>query len=441
MSTKMAAVEGLTLSSDKWQLKASTVRERNEKMFKNELLSDVHFLVGHGKERIPGHKYVLAISSPVFLAMFYGKLAEKDGEILVTDADPDAFVELLRFIYTDKVFLTLDNALGVLYLANKYLVPVIGDKCIDFVKKNLNPDNVLTVLSHALFLNEKVLEDECWNVVDLHTSKVLESEHFAELDLDTLVCLVQRSSLTIREVSVFHAVKRWANVECSRKNLDQTPENLRNIASKALKYIRFPVMSPVEFADEVARTGLLSYEEVTSIFLFFISSLETKVSFEIIPRVPKPLQVQRSYRCSRFKSCCGSDWFCDTRKNDGIKFMTDQSIFMKGIGIYGPSKTDGDYKVYVEVLVHDKLVSHNKVSYSANTTDIVQDILFEESIAVVKNVIYTINVLMKGPCSLSGTDGQKSIIVEGTKFNFFEYTSPNGTSISAGQIPDIIFHF
>jgi hypothetical protein len=432
-------VEGLTLSSDKWQLKASTVRDRNELMFKNELLSDVHFLVGHGQERIPGHKYVLAISSPVFLAMFYGKLAEKGEEIPVVDSDVDAFVELLRFLYTDKVLLTLDNALGVLYLAKKYILPVLADKCITFVKNNINSDNVLTVLSHSLFLNEKFLEEECWNVVDLYTSKVLESEHFTELDIETLVLLVKRNSLSIREVSLFHAVKRWAITECSRKNLDQTSVKLRTVASKALKFIRYPVMSPVEFADEVARTGLLSYEEVTSIFLFFLSSLETKISFEINPRVPKPLQVKVPYRCSRFKSCCGSDWFCDTRKNDGIKFMTDQSISLRGIGVYGPSKTEGDYKVYVEVIVHDKLLAHNKISYSAKTCDIVQDILFEESIAVVKNVIYTINVLMKGPCSLSGTHGQRNVIVEGTKFTFLEYTSPNGTSLSAGQIPEIIF--
>lgn len=434
------AAGGSSVSSDKWQLKATTVRERNELMFNNELLSDIRFVVGPNKDRVPAHKYVLAISSPVFLAMFYGRLPETGEEIVITDTDIDSFIELLRFLYTDKVFLTLDNALGVLYLAKKYILPVLAEKCTSFVKKNINSENVLTVLSHSQYLNETALEDQCWDVIDSCTSEVLETDSFKELDQDTLCSLVRRDSLGVKEVSLFRAVKLWCEVECARQNLDSSTANIRTVGSKPLKYIRYPVMAPTEFADEVARTGLLSLEEVTAVFLYFLSSLKTKIPFESLPRQPKAIEVKTYFRCSRFKSCCGNDWFCDTRKNDGIKFMTDKTISMRGIGVYGPSKVEGDYKVHVEVLVHDKILAHNKVSYSSTTCNIIQDILFEESITLLKNVIYTINVQMKGPCSLSGTEGQRSVVTEGVKFSFLEYTSPNGTSLSAGQIPEIIFH-
>ena len=63
-------------------------------MFNNELLSDVSFVVPvqldensnkKGRKAIPAHKFVLAISSPVFFAMFYGQMAETEG----SDSLPD----------------------------------------------------------------------------------------------------------------------------------------------------------------------------------------------------------------------------------------------------------------------------------------------------------------------------------------------------------------
>ncbi|EDO44741.1 predicted protein [Nematostella vectensis] len=426
---------------EKWQLKVTTVRERNEFMFNNELLSDVHFLVGSKKARIPAHRYVLAISSPVFFAMFFGRMADDTKEIPVVDTEEECFTELLRYVYTDKCLLTLDNALGVLYLGKKYLLSVLVNKCAAFVEKHLNPDNALTVLCHSRYLGEKCLEEKCWDIIDVHTAKVLQSEYFAELDMETLLLLVQRSSLSVKEISLFHAVKSWAEAECYRKDIEPSPQNQRSVAAEALKYIRYPVMSPVEFADEVARCGLLTSEETTSVFLFFLSSFETKISFTNAPRVPRPLAAQKTYRCSRFKSCCGNDWFCDTRKHDGIKFMTDRRMYIKGVGLYGASKTEGDYKTTVELKEQDRILAQTKATYSSFTHDLVCDILFDESIAIEKNIVYTITVLLKGPCSLSGTNGQREVLVEGAKFTFLEYTSPNGTSLSAGQIPEIIFNF
>ena len=48
----------------------------------------------------------LAMSSPVFEAMFYGGLAETKREIKISDVQPDAFSCMLEYIYTDEVNLT-----------------------------------------------------------------------------------------------------------------------------------------------------------------------------------------------------------------------------------------------------------------------------------------------------------------------------------------------
>lgn len=412
-------------------------------MFNNELLSDIHFLVGRDKVKVPAHKYVLAISTPVFFAMLYGQMAEKAAEIKITDTEPEAFMELLRFIYTDETILTLDNVLGTLYLAKKYMLPVLADRCVEFIDKSVNPENVLTVLSHSRYLGEELLEEKCWSVVDHFTSKVLESEHFEDLDEESLCKLLRRDTIDVKEISLFYAVRKWAVKECGRQILEPTIENQKMVASKALKLVRFPVMSPVEFADEVARSGLLSHEETTSIFLFFLSTYDTELLFNETPRNPRTHQAdqQKQFRFSRFRSCCGNDWFCDTRKYDGIKFTTDRSVFIKGIGLYGASKVEGECKIHAELCHQNRVLSQTRKSYNSTTQSFVHDILFDQSIMLEKNQIYSVNVLIRGPCSLSGTDGMKTVTSEGVRFTFMDYTSPNGTALSAGQIPELIFHF
>lgn len=46
-------------------------------------------------QRIPAHKYVLAVGSSVFYAMFYGGLKSEE-EVQVPDVEPSAFLTLLR---------------------------------------------------------------------------------------------------------------------------------------------------------------------------------------------------------------------------------------------------------------------------------------------------------------------------------------------------------
>ena len=85
---------------DDWQASKRNMKERNTFMFNNELLADVHFIVGSGstQHRIPAHKYMLVTGSSVFYAMFHGELAETSQEISIPDVEPQAFLNLLRWV-------------------------------------------------------------------------------------------------------------------------------------------------------------------------------------------------------------------------------------------------------------------------------------------------------------------------------------------------------
>lgn len=66
--------------------------------------------------------------------------------------------------------------------------------------------------------------------------------------LDTLVAVLERDTLGVREVRLFSAAVRWAEAEAHRQQLQPTPENKRKVLGKALTLIRFPLMTIEEFA-------------------------------------------------------------------------------------------------------------------------------------------------------------------------------------------------
>lgn len=82
-----------------WQATKSSLKERFAFLFNNELLSDVRFVVGKGRQaqRIPAHRFVLAAGSAVFDAMFNGGMATTSAEIELPDVEPAAFLSLLRY--------------------------------------------------------------------------------------------------------------------------------------------------------------------------------------------------------------------------------------------------------------------------------------------------------------------------------------------------------
>ena len=127
---------------ENWQSKCSTIAERTSFVFNTELLSDVKFVVpasrGESESRkvIPAHKFVLAISSPVFYAMFYGQMAETKDSIELPHCEYESLLEMFRYLYSDKVNLSGSNVMQVLYLATKYMVPSLAKKCHQYLQIN-----------------------------------------------------------------------------------------------------------------------------------------------------------------------------------------------------------------------------------------------------------------------------------------------------------------
>ena len=247
-----------------WQTTRATIRKRTKCIFNNNLFTDVKFVVpkavseGQSKQVISAQKLVLSISSPVFEAMFYGELADTTDSIELPDCEYDSLLELFRYIYSDEVNLSGSNVTGVLYLAKKYMVPSLADKCTEFLEHNLDPSNVFSILTSAQKYEEKNLVDQCWKVIDEQTEEAVKSDRFATIERSLLEAVVARDTLTIEEVELFKAVDLWATKQCEKQGLAADGATKRRILGEDVtKGIRFPTMKQDDFASVVLDSEIL----------------------------------------------------------------------------------------------------------------------------------------------------------------------------------------
>ncbi|KAF7996341.1 hypothetical protein HCN44_001973 [Aphidius gifuensis] len=431
-----------------WQGTKTTVKERFSYLFNNETLSDVRFLVGRvdQQQTIPAHKLVLSAGSAVFDAMFNGTLATSSAEIEVPDVESSAFLAVLLFLYTDEIQIDPETVMTTLYTAKKYAVSPLEKHCVDFLRANLTSDNAFLLLTQARLFDEPQLASVCLDTIDKFTTDALNADGFTDIDIDTLMVVLERDTLRVRESKIFQAVLRWSESECRKQQLPVTPENQRSVLGRALSLVRFPLMSVEEFAMGPAQCGLLTDREVVSLFLYFTVNPKPQVGFEAMPRCR---MMGKELTVCRFKQTDHRWGYSGT--SDKIRFSVDKRIFIVGYGVYGSVNYPAEYEVTIE-LTHtasSKIIASHLTSFSCDGSNYTYRLMFKEPIEIIANTIYTASATFKGPDSYYGTKGKRCVTIDWgptnsdskVKFQFsFAAGDNNGTSVEDGQIPELIFY-
>ena len=273
--------------AERWQAKRGTVVERNKYMFNNPLLSDIKFSFPGNDTIIPAHKYVLAVSSSVFFAMFYGDLAETRDTIDIIDCDPDTFLSFLRFIYCEEaIFKDTDCAIKVMLLADKYDVPSLTSEIVKYIDGEMNPSSAFELLAFARQLNEKGLEYACWEVIQFNAKEIARTASFYKVKRDLLISFVERPSLHIEETTLFLSLAQWAAKRCEEAGVTANGANKRKaLGEDLLKHIRFPLIQPTEFSNVVLPEEILTKDEVIDVFKYFSKvPIKGGIKFSVAPR-------------------------------------------------------------------------------------------------------------------------------------------------------------
>ena len=447
MQSAMASVE------ENWQTKCSSISQRTKFVFNKEILSDVKFIVSVSSDKseieskvIPAHKFVLAISSPVFYAMFYGQMADTRDSIELPDCEYESVLEFLRFLYSDEIQLTGSNVMRVLYLAKKYLVPSLGDKCSKFLRDSLGPSNVFSILPHAEKFEDKELENRCWQMIELNAAEAVTSNDFVTVERSQLKSVVKRDRLNIKEVELFKAVDRWAMHKCKEQGLAADGQAKRRIiGEEILKKIRFPLMSQMEFASFVIDSNILNLQEVGDMMKHYNKVLTSPLPFAQSSRLG--VVTNRCQRFAHFKQP-GTNLgrWSYVRGPDSLCLSVDKAINLLGVQHFGCE--GGEYTVSTKITNVTRGSSQVKTSgtYSCEKDrDHAYygfDVLFNSPVILEPGNTYKIISNIKGPQSWYGEQGKVVVETAGVGFTICTSDKPNnGTNETIGQFPGFLFQY
>ncbi|XP_023316699.1 speckle-type POZ protein A-like [Trichogramma pretiosum] len=160
--------------------------------FLNEEFSDVK-LITSDKNSIPAHRIVLAMSSPVFKAMFtHDMLERKNNSIEIPDIPYNILIEMLRYIYTGDIVSTkTDIVLKLLAAADKYQIDNLKIKCEKILCAELSTENALDILEAALKYNVKYLGDEVVKFFEVHIESLIDLEKVNDLVDTSLLNIIK----------------------------------------------------------------------------------------------------------------------------------------------------------------------------------------------------------------------------------------------------------
>lgn len=276
---------------NKWQEFRKTIVSKTEFLLNNTLLSDVQFSfldeknTNNEENIIYAHKLILSIGSSVFLTMFNGNISNEKN-VLIEDATKEAFFELLRYLYTEKVDLKTENVFEILYLAKKYLIPFLELECINFLKKDLTSSNVCSILHSSVVFESERLKEECFDLISCKTLQVIQDESFIKMDEKTLKVFLNLNYMNCTEMELFQAVLSWAKNRCEFEKIEPTGVNKRKILGELFYLIKFPTMLSSEFT-KCAAEGLFTEFEAVDLFIQIASGNDTSIEskFSMVPRV------------------------------------------------------------------------------------------------------------------------------------------------------------
>ena len=420
----------MSLCKDNWQTTKPTIRERTMFLLNNDLFSDVKFVVrkndgeSESEQAIPAHKFVLSIGSPVFEAMFYGELAETRDSIEVPDCEYESLLELLRYMYSDEVDLSGSNVMGVLYLAKKYMVPSLAEKCTKYLRDHLDASNAFSILPSAQKYEEEQLVDCCWEAIDEQTEAAVKSDAFVRIERSLLEALVERDTLNIAEVELFKGVVEWAKQASSKQGRVADGQEKRTIiGEQVIQAIRFPLMKLEEFASVVMDSKILTYDEVAIVIKCF-SSVEISSGGFKFPVTKRSGPCTKLIRCRRFNTL-KFGW-----KNSGQQVLylsVNRDILFHGVHLFGSK--DNTYSVNLLLISPSFALLASKegifTSVSSSSGEYYGfDVLFEKPVALLQGIRYILQASVNGALSWYGIQGDHTHICSDVIFTLQNYYLP-----------------
>ena len=339
--------------------------------------------------------------------------------------------------------------MALLYCAKKYEVKRLNEACQTFLSTNICPDNVFTILQHAIQFDEDDLVNRCLTYVKKNAERVLKSDGFPKLSKEVLKKLIESDDLFANELTVYDACKRWANAQCELKpdHTTSSEKELRRELGDIIYSVRFPAMSLQAFTENVATEDLLTPEEKVVVYKL-ISGLDSKkipeaLSFPFKSRNRKlHTEIVELKRFGTTNYGGYGDSWSYRGKSDILDFTVSVPCMLLGIYLFSPiceGSIEGEISLHKGT---SEVESYKNIRINYETSKYYEKVLFDKPVGIEPGTKYTIYVILRGVNTFYGNVGQSKVISGPLEVVFLNNDQHgNGTNAERGQIPSVIFEF
>ncbi|NWH24957.1 KLH13 protein, partial [Grus americana] len=199
----------------------------------------------------PAHKIILASASNYCKILFVGNLeaGSPDGNIRLEAVSAAGLRNVLDFIYSNKLDLSLENIEETFKAAETLLVREVLKLCFRFLEGCLNRENCMDVLNIAKKLGPAELRQKAMCYVGQHYKQILaDPQCLKDLDQGTLCEILDRTNIEgCSELELFRATVSWLQHDHTR---------LKD-AADILRRVRFPLIPLWDLQRYVQETPLM----------------------------------------------------------------------------------------------------------------------------------------------------------------------------------------
>jgi len=362
--------------------------------------------------------------------------------IHIPDCTKEGLQEILRYAHYEEAQLTGSNVMEVFYLAKKYMMLSLEEKCQHYIQNEVGAEDVLSVLSQVQKMGDENLEKHFWDIVDSRTEEVIVSESFVNVPRELLYQICKRDTLRVDELNLFKAVDKWATKRIEEdKKLVCNGETKRAILGEdIIRLIRFPLITGKTIAEVVLPCDILDKTEVAVLFSVFVGAASQNEIFSTKSRSSAEPRISDA-RFTRFQG----PWSYSSGTKDCLDFSVGKTVNLIGVRLFGSQGNTYNVVLNINKSSTQECISTISSSY-ATEKEMIDGLYYGFTVTLDKpvrldpGIVYNIQAQIKGPNSCSG-DAGRSVVSAGNDITITYQNashSPNGTSHIIGQFPSLV---
>ena len=157
------------------------------------------------------HRAVLAACSPYFNTMFTSTLGEPNSQCIdLQRTSPNAFKELLEFMYTGRIDVNENNIEDILEASCLFQIVSVQNACEIYLKSQIDSSNCIGIRYIAERFSCIELVSHANDYIVDNFSEVMEQTEFLEIPHFELIALIKQEVLKVKdEIEVLNCCLQW----------------------------------------------------------------------------------------------------------------------------------------------------------------------------------------------------------------------------------------